>query len=122
MTIDRRRFVQLGAVCAVAALTNATYGTSADAYDLHALARPDLLSLLGPNSVHEIGVRYRELVHPESQIGALHAALRLQWAPHQSIAQLVRDDFGCGRTVLVDGWVLAVTEARQCALFSLLPA
>ena len=34
----------------------------------------------------------------------------------------VRDDFANGRTVLVNGWVLAVTEARQCALFSLAPA
>jgi hypothetical protein len=33
---------------------------------------------------------------------------------------LVARDFADGHTVLVDGWVLSVTEARQCALFSLL--
>jgi len=37
-----------------------------------------------------------------------------------SIAAMVRRDFETGRTVLVNGWVLAATEARQCALFSLL--
>jgi hypothetical protein len=31
----------------------------------------------------------------------------------------VQRDFAAGRTVMLDGWVLAVTEARQCALFSL---
>jgi hypothetical protein len=32
---------------------------------------------------------------------------------------MIRDDFAAGRTVLVDGWVLSVTEARQAALYSL---
>lgn len=31
----------------------------------------------------------------------------------------VQEDFSQGRTTLVKGWVLAQTEARQCALFSL---
>lgn len=31
----------------------------------------------------------------------------------------IRADFQADRTVIVDGWVLAVTEARQAALFSL---
>jgi hypothetical protein len=39
-----------------------------------------------------------------------------------SLDGLVRYDFAHGRTVVVDGWVLSVTEARQCALFSLLSA
>lgn len=29
------------------------------------------------------------------------------------------NEFKTGHTVLVDGWILSVTEARQCALFSL---
>jgi hypothetical protein len=31
----------------------------------------------------------------------------------------VRQDFQENKTMVVDGWVLSVTEARQCALFSL---
>jgi hypothetical protein len=38
------------------------------------------------------------------------------------MSDLVRGDFAHGRTVIVDGWILSVTEARQCALFSLLAA
>jgi hypothetical protein len=34
--------------------------------------------------------------------------------------QLVLADFARGDTVLLDGWLLARTEARQCALCSLL--
>jgi len=32
----------------------------------------------------------------------------------------VRADFAAGRVVVVRGWILSVTEARECALFSLL--
>jgi hypothetical protein len=31
-----------------------------------------------------------------------------------------KDDFEQGHTVVVNGWILSQTEARQCALFSLL--
>jgi hypothetical protein len=34
-------------------------------------------------------------------------------------AELVRRDFTEGHTVEVQGWVLSITEARQCALYSL---
>jgi hypothetical protein len=36
-----------------------------------------------------------------------------------SLDQQVKEDFISGNTVMVDGWILSVTEARQCALFSL---
>ena len=32
--------------------------------------------------------------------------------------QKIQQDFEAGRTVVVNGWVLSQTEARQCALFS----
>ena len=38
---------------------------------------------------------------------------------HQYFDQECRKDFEQGRIDLVDGWVLSVTEARQCALYSL---
>ena len=31
----------------------------------------------------------------------------------------IQQDFAEGKTVFADGWVLSVTEARQCALFDL---
>ena len=37
---------------------------------------------------------------------------------HQFLDEKIKHDFETGNTVLVKGWVLAVTEARQCALFS----
>jgi hypothetical protein len=36
----------------------------------------------------------------------------------QMIDQKITQDFEKGNTVVVKGWILAVTEARQCALFA----
>ena len=37
----------------------------------------------------------------------------------QWISKKIGDDFRSKRIQIIDGWILAVTEARQCALFSL---
>jgi hypothetical protein len=99
--MDRREFLCLSLGAAVL-----TVPAREDA----ASARPDLLSMLGPQAVRDIGLQYRRLVPAENA-----------WMPRSApISALVRRDFETGRTILVNGWVLSVTEARQCALFSLL--
>jgi hypothetical protein len=45
-----------------------------------------------------------------------------QKAIHYYLDKKIQHDFETGNTVMVKGWVLAVTEARQCALFSLIKA
>lgn len=127
--MNRRQFLGISAIGATATLASSARGTDAGAsYDVHALAHPHLLSLLGPQSVREVGARYREMVPAENHVNTLRAAiltarsLRVPRAPRPAVATLVRDDFAAGRTIVVQGWVLSATEARQCALFSLLPA
>ena len=127
--LNRRRFLSTGAIGAAATLVSAARGADAVAsYDVHALAHPDLLSLLGPRTVREIGARYGEMVPAENHADTLRAAIlaaraaRVPVAPRPAVATMVRDDFAAGRTIVVQGWMLSATEARQCALFSLLPA
>ena len=36
------------------------------------------------------------------------------------LAKKIQGDFEQNKTVVVDGWILSVTEARQCALFSMI--
>lgn len=98
------------------ALPAARAGQSADA----ALAHPRLLEILrDERAVRELGRRYRETVPGENAAPALAQAIRGGGA---RVDDQVRRDFDAGHTVTLDGWVLSVTEARQCALFSLLPA
>lgn len=75
---------------------------------------PDLLSVLGPETVRRIGARYRETVPAEDDRRVLHALLA-----SRSTAAAVHEDFAYDRTVVIDGWLLSTTDARQCALFSL---
>jgi hypothetical protein len=39
---------------------------------------------------------------------------------HSFFDKKIHDDFASGKTVVVNGWILSITEARQCALFSLM--
>jgi hypothetical protein len=129
--VNRRRFLQtIGAALAAGLTSSACAADAAYAeYDAAALARPELLDALGAGVVRAIGARYRETTPDERDADALRRAIlssrpwaaRLRWRRSPSVAELVRGDFADGRTVVVDGWVLAATEARQCALFSLLP-
>ena len=99
-------------------------------YDANDLVRPDLLGALDAARVRALGSAYRAMVPAERGSRSLRAAIldarpwhaRLTRAASPGLAELVRADFEAGRTVVVDGWILSVTEARQCALFSLLPA
>jgi len=119
--MNRRRFLGVSAASALAGLTGSARGASANAaVDLLTLAQPDLLPLIGPQAVRKIGLRYRTLVPTENDVRALYAAILAArpWPP--SIAGLVEQDFAVGRTMVLHGWVVSVTEARQSALFSLL--
>jgi hypothetical protein len=123
MTIDRRRFIEVTAAGMVAAVTS--WGCAGSPEDVRELAQPALLEMLGAERTREIGTRYRAAVPQESTAAALRTAIsssrRTGFARMlpRSIDAQVHDDFEAGRTVLVSGWVLSQTEARQCALYSL---
>ena len=128
--MDRRQFLRISATGAVVHLAStACTGDTDAAPDAAALARPELLAIVGPEQVREIGRQYRRTVPAEDDAQALRASIlagapwgsRLGLARRPPVAERVRDDFAADRTVVVHGWVLSVTEARQCALFSLLP-
>ena len=121
--MDRRRFVQVTAAGMVAAVTS--WGCAETPDDVRELAQPALLEMLGAERTREIGTAYRAAVPQERTVAALSSAIsssrRRGFARkfNRSIEAQVHDDFEAGRTVLVGGWVLSTTEARQCALYSL---
>ena len=127
MTLDRRQFLQLSALGIVAAVADSACSASSDRPDA-AVDRPQLLAMLGPERVRELGAHYRASTPSENSVDALRAALSTGRGPQNptikngSLDGQIRDDFAAGRTVMIDGWVLSVTEARQAALFSLTPA
>ncbi len=94
-----------------------------------ALAQPFFLShIFDAKTMMETGQAYLQQTPAENSTAKLVDVLTTN-APvtETTTAQAVntffdnaaKDDFGTGKTVVVSGWILAITEARQCALFSL---
>jgi hypothetical protein len=126
--MNRRSFIGAAGFGIFAVASSSCTGRADD--QARALARPELLSALGSGPVGVIGVRYRAANPSESDAPSLRRAIiaslplraRFFQSTSVSLQQQVRADFAEGRTVVVDGWILSVTEARQCAIFSLIPA
>ncbi len=78
--------------------------------------------------IKEAGKAYRKMASDEDDKSKLTVLLTAQNtitskdAIEASLDSRVKQDFKTGKTVTVSGWVLSVTEARQCALFSILYA
>lgn len=122
--MHRRQFIETAVVGALALGLPGASSLAAPVPDLHALARPGLLTMLGEAPVRAIGRRYREGFPEASDAAALRTAILVHGESGPAhpgwLQQQIHDDFAAGRTVLLDGWMLSITEARQCALFSLL--
>ncbi|HUR60456.1 MAG TPA: hypothetical protein VM029_22225 [Opitutaceae bacterium] len=124
--MKRRTFIGIAAAGTAGMVLPATGGGSVPAA---VLENPRLLQILrNKRTVREIGRRYRKIVPRENDAQALAQAI-LPDARGAGSASLpaainaqIQRDFADGRTLTLDGWVLSVTEARQCALYSLLPA
>ena len=135
--MKRREFIGIAAVGAAGVVLPAP--SRGEGSFAPTLAHPRLLEILhDERRVRDLGRRYRENVPGEDTPDALaHAILREPSARGRGpistrssemvalrarVDEQVQSDFADGRTVTLDGWILSLTEARQCALFSLLPA
>lgn len=93
-------------------------------YDLPVLGMPALLAAMGHERILAIGRAYMSAVPDEGTAAGLQRAVASDaspwpWSRVPALEQLVASDFEAQRIVLVDGWMLSVTEARQCALYAL---
>jgi hypothetical protein len=118
--LDRRQFLSTAAAGGTWLLASKGGNAHEPSADAHKLAHPELLAALGPATVREIGEAYRALVPTESDRTSLESALRAELhAAVTSNEDPIRADFAAGRVIVVRDWILSVTEARQCALYSL---
>ena len=96
------------------------------------LSQPKFLShICDAKTLREIGTAYKKQFSSESRKDQLTDLILTDSSgtpPSQTsdlsfigslVDQKIKQDFETGQTVVVKGWVLSVTEARQCALFSL---
>lgn len=112
--MKRRDFI-LSAAAGVGLVSYSAYYFLSDIEYDPVIAQPQSLSLIWNNEkIRAIGNEYREKTPDESGERALVKLLNTGSSPDERVAT----DFQTGNTVVVDGWILSLTEARQCALAS----
>ena len=126
--MKRSDFIQLTAFAAAAISLPLLHSCSTPAGERE-LSKPDFLSrLFDEKTIKEAGKAYLQktpaendedkLIQLLSGNGAI-ATSADEKAIHQYLDQKIKEEFKSGNTVIVKGWILSVTEARQCALFAL---
>jgi hypothetical protein len=97
------------------------------------LAQPSFLShICDAKTIREIGYAYKAQFPAEAKEELLVNLLLaggtdklFSHSPGNSLInsfldKKIQQDFKTGKTVIVNGWILSVTEAKQCALFSMI--
>jgi hypothetical protein len=126
--MQRRKFIQVSAVgtTAIAITGISCKGHHPAFYNI--LDKPSQLSrICDLNTIRGIGMAYRLQAPAETGADKLADLLSADSAGktisstddlfiQNLINQKIKHDFETGNIVIVKGWVLTVTEARQCAL------
>lgn len=127
--MQRRQFIELSAVGGTVFLVTGLNcrRPHTDLYDV--LSHPEeLAQICDVKTLREIGEAYRLQNPAEMDAGKLATILMSDSVgnpgsstPDQSfiqnlISRKITQDFETGNMVILRGWILSVTEARQCAL------
>ena len=124
--MKRRKFIFIAtASVTTVAITTWYYNYSGTEYD-KSLTKPQLLSnIWDAETIAEIGQLYQKKYPNENSEQQLVKLLSESTSTEngtiaESIGLRIKEDYKTGKIVTVDGWILSTTEARQCALFSLI--
>jgi hypothetical protein len=126
--MQRRTFIHLSAYTALALTLPLVDGCKPESTD-KIISQPLFFShITDIKTINEAGADYRRLFPAEDNKTTLTQLLlgTIASTDKGSIQKLLDDhveqDFKTGKIVTAKGWVLSLTEARQCALFSILNA
>ena len=130
--MKRRTFIlaATGAAVAIATIPIVKYKCSSSlTHD--PLLRPDVLAhFCDEKAIRDIGAQYRKQFPSENNKEKLTELLltikpgkKVSPGDRPAIAKLlknkIQDEFLQNNVIVVNGWVISSTEARQCALYSL---
>lgn len=123
--MKRRNFVLFAGMGISAIAIPTWYYTNRDLEYDQLLTEPELLSYIWDGTtIREIGNLYREKFSDENSERKLIELLFNDDSTDltkniEILNNQITKDYKTGNTIMMDGWVLSRTEARQCALFSL---
>jgi hypothetical protein len=125
--MKRRSFVRLSAVGLLVPLVGCQIAPEPHP----SIGQPLSLSFIHDSAtIHDLGMQYRSLRPGEDNRRRLNRLILSDQElsiedPADSIqlldflSQKIKADYQLEETILLDGWVLSATEARQCALYSM---
>ena len=122
--MKRRKFILLSGL-GVSAIAIPTWYYKFNIPEYYQPSKPELLSYIWDDTtIIEIGEIYRNQFSDENSESKLVKQLSDYESTETSainevLQQQITTDYNTGNTVMIDGWILSRTEARQCALFSL---
>jgi len=123
--MKRRNFVLLAGMGISAIAIPTWYYKYRDLEHDQLVTQSELLSYIWDSTtISEIGSLYREKFSDENSEQKLIALLFNNDSTDliqntEILNKQITNDYKTGNTIMIDGWVLSRTEARQCALFSL---
>ena len=123
--MNRRNFTLLTAAGVTAAALPSCFYLRAPEYNSIA-ADPEILSMIwDEGTILAVGKAYlKENPDENNERNLVNLLTRNISVDADKIQELLQQrivqDFKQGKMVMVKGWLLSVTEARQCALFSIL--
>lgn len=126
--MKRRTFLISGGIALIASIPLVNYLLIES--DLNPITTPyDLSNLADKRTLRDIGITYRKIVPIENSKDMLSKFLfknfegEIDKAKNKTIEHFIKseilNDFVNKRTIIINGWILGITEARQCALYSL---
>lgn len=130
--MNRSKFIKVTLGATAAALLPALHYGCRHRITHNPVMRPEVLaSFCDEQAIRKIGQDYLStLDSSDAKRDALEARILAGYknpASHETdreammdwIEKKVQDDFRNEKTVVIDGWVISITEASQCALLSL---
>jgi hypothetical protein len=131
--MKRRNFIITTALSAAAVSLPFMNCTGPDPELDKKISIPEVLSrTYDEKTIKEIGLAYGKAYPDEYNMSALEGLLKKNSdgkiiSASMSEAEIntqldnqVKNDFASGQTIVLNGWVLSLTEARQCALYTLI--
>ena len=132
--MTRKKFILMAGVLLAGVTIPVFISHRKNAHLYRPLIFPESLSrLFDKDTIRDVGIAYRSKNSSESDVSKLKQLLLTdtsgkmyneneKFAVREMINRETTKDFETGRTTLVNGWILSLTEVRQCALYSLTEA
>lgn len=125
-TMNRKTFLVLSGMGLLAVSGTLYLGIRGYKNRKNVLSRPESLALFcEDDALVSMGKQYLELYPQEQDLSHLISLINSsQYSQEQKLRKQLQDnirrDFEFNQTMILDGWVISRTEARQCALFTLM--